>query len=82
MGSPVRGLRPTRAGRFFTSKLPKPTICTLSPLFMAVSTAPVKAARAASQSFLLRPLVSAMAAVSSVLFMEMNLLFVYSMTAL
>ena len=46
------------------SKLPKPTSCTLSPPFMAVSTAPVKAARAASQSFFVRPLTSDMAAVN------------------
>ena len=64
MDSPVRGLRPTRAGRSLTSKLPKPTICTLSPPFMAVSTAPVKAARAASQSFFVRALASDMAAVN------------------
>ena len=64
MGSPVRGLRPTRAGRSLASKVPKPTNCTLSPPFMAVSTAQVKAARAASQSFFVRPLTSDMAAVN------------------
>ena len=64
MGSPVRGLRPTRAGRSLASKLPKPTSCTLSPPFMAVSTVPVKAARATSQSFFVRPLTSDMAAVN------------------
>ena len=75
-------MRPTRAGRSLTSKLPKPTICTLSPPFMAVSTAPVKAVRAASQSFFVRPLASTMAAISSDLFMEIALLLICSMTAL
>ena len=64
MGSPVRGLRPTRAERSLASKLPKPTRCTLSPPFMAVYTVPVKAARATSQSFFVRPLTSDMAAVN------------------
>jgi len=33
--SPVRGFRPTRAGRFLTSKLPKPAIEIFSPLARA-----------------------------------------------
>ena len=47
----VRGLRPVRASRFFTSKEPKPTNCTLSPAFIASASVSVRAPSAASQSF-------------------------------
>lgn len=68
-GSFVLGLRPVRAARFFISKEPKPTSCTLSSAFNASVTASVRAPSAASQSFLDRPDLSAMADTNSILFM-------------
>ena len=58
----------------FTSKVPKPSSCTLSPDFNAVCSVSTNAFRAVSQSFLVRPLASAMAVISSVLFIVFRLL--------
>lgn len=52
ISAPVCGLRPLRASRLRTSKLPKPTRETLSPLANAPLTAPITALRAFSESFL------------------------------
>jgi hypothetical protein len=45
-GGPVRGLRPSRAARAFTAKVPKPTKVTFSPLFNAVDMMVVRASSA------------------------------------
>jgi len=74
MVAPVAGFLPVRAARSFTSKVPKPTSCTLSPDFSAVCSVSTNAFRAVSQSFLVRPLASAMAVISSVLFIVFRLL--------
>ena len=50
--APVCGLRPERAARFLTTKLPKPVMETLSPLANAPEIAPVVAERARAASAL------------------------------
>ena len=77
ISAPVAGLRPIWAARTLASKVPKPTSCTLSPAFKAFSVAATKAVNAASQSFLERLLISAMAAINSVLFIVCTLLLLY-----
>jgi hypothetical protein len=69
MVSPVRGLRPVRAARAFTEKVPKPTMDTDPPFFSAPVMAPVNASRARPASALLRPESAAIASISSDLFM-------------
>ena len=69
IGSPVEGLRPVRASRSLVSKVPKPTSWTRSPAASAAAMVSRAAVRAFSVSFLERPDLSAMAEISSVLFM-------------
>ena len=61
MVAPVCGLRPLRAARLLTKKLPNPVIATLSPLANAPEIAPVVADRARAASALVRPEPSAIA---------------------
>jgi hypothetical protein len=70
MGSFVLGLCPVRAARFFASKIPKPTSWTLSPFAIAQVMASMVAARAFSLSFFVRPYFSAIALISSFLFIR------------
>ena len=65
----VRGLRPVRAARFLVSKEPKPTSWIFSSAFRVSVMVFRTALTAASESFLDRPVFSATAAISSVLFM-------------
>ena len=74
MVAPVAGFLPVRAARSFTSKVPKPSSCTLAPDFNAVCSVSTNAFRAVAQSFLVRPLASAIAVISSVLFIVFRLL--------
>jgi hypothetical protein len=55
ISSPVRGLRAFRAARSFTSNVPKPTICILSPFCSVSVTVSIKAPVNASESFLVTP---------------------------
>ena len=48
--APVCGLRPERAARLLTKKLPNPVMETLSPLANALEIAPVVADRARAAS--------------------------------
>ena len=64
--APVCGLRPVRAARLLTKKLPKPVMETLSPLARAPEIAPVTADKARSASAFVRPEPSAIAATKSV----------------
>ena len=66
--APVCGLRPERAARLLTKKLPKPVMDTLSQLASAPEIAPVVADRARAASALVRPEPSAIAATKSDLF--------------
>ena len=68
MVAPVCGLRPVRALRLVTEKVPKPTNVTLFPDLSALVTAPVKASSAALAWDLLRPASSAILATNSALF--------------
>lgn len=72
-----RGIPADAGGALFDLERAKPTNCTLSPDFSALSVAVRKAVNAASQSFLERPLVSAIAAIISALFMMCSLLLSY-----
>lgn len=66
MVSPLLGFLPSLSGRSATSKVPKPTNCTLSPAFNAPSTTAVKASIAFSASTFFNPACSATAATNSV----------------
>src|SRR3546814_3021533 len=55
ISSPVRGLRPVRAARARTSKVPKPIRLTLSPAFRAPVIEPTTASSARPASALDRP---------------------------
>ena len=69
IASPVLGLRPARAARLRTSKVPKPTRATLSPFFSVLVTISISAAMLRSASALELPVLSAKASMSSFLFM-------------
>lgn len=69
-GSPVEGLRPVRALRFLASKEPKPINTTLSPAATAPMMTSTVALNIASASFFVTPVFSAIAAISSVLFID------------
>src|SRR5690606_40573714 len=68
--APVCGLRPSRAARSFTAKVPKPTSETLSPLRSALVMVSVRASRARAAVDLGRSAEAAMASISSALFMR------------
>ena len=59
--SPVAGLRPARAARLRTSKVPKPTSATLSPFFSAAEMISISAPTLRSASALLLPVLVASA---------------------
>jgi putative acetyltransferase len=73
--APVCGLRPERAARLLTKKLPNPVMETLSPLANALEIAPVVADRARAASALVKPEPSAIAATKSDLFIFLSLVF-------
>ena len=68
IASPVRGLRPTRAARRVTAKVPKPTRDTEPPFFRVVLTAPMVASRARVAAALEISAFFAMCSINSVLF--------------
>ena len=68
MVAPVRGLRPVRAARLVTAKVPKPTIDTLPPFFKVVCTPPIMASSARVAAALEMSACWAMRSISSVLF--------------
>src|SRR5690606_24971852 len=70
ISSPVRGLRPVRAARSDTAKVPKPTRVTEPFFFRVVLTAPTKASRARPTSALERSVLEEMCSISSVLFID------------
>ncbi|KAG1084419.1 hypothetical protein G6F40_014496 [Rhizopus arrhizus] len=72
MVSPVFGLRPVRAARSRTWKVPKPTRVTASPSFSALVTAATTASTARLDSALVRSAASATASINSVLFILYN----------
>src|SRR3954470_11598731 len=74
MLSPVWGLRPVRAWRLLTEKVPKPTRVTLSPLFKVLVTASTKESRASLACVLEIPASSAILATNSALFIIVFLL--------
>src|SRR5512139_1118469 len=65
---PVAGLRPTRAARDSTAKVPKPTSCTLSPLTSEPCTVAISAFSTSSTPALLCLVDFATASISSALF--------------
>jgi hypothetical protein len=68
IAAPVRGLRPVRAARFPTAKVPKPTKETVPPFFRVVRTAPMVASRARPAAALDKSACLAMCSINSVLF--------------
>src|SRR3954452_12204974 len=74
MVSPVCGLRPVRAWRLLTEKVPKPTRVTLSPLFKVLVTASTKESRASLACVLEITPSSAILATNSALFIIVFLL--------
>jgi len=68
IAAPVRGLRPVRAARLPTAKVPKPTKDTVPPFFKVVRTAPMVASNARPAAALDRSACFAMCSISSVLF--------------
>ena len=64
MAAPVCGLRPVRAARAFTEKVPKPTKETDSPSLRAPVTAPITASRARPAAAFERSASAVMASVS------------------
>ena len=65
---PVCGLRPVRAARLVTAKVPKPTSDTEPPFFRVVFTAPMVASKARVAAALEMSACLAMCSISSVLF--------------
>src|SRR5262249_14507383 len=65
IGPPVRGSRPSRAGRSTTLKFPNPTILTSSPLVSVAVMASNVASTADAASAFVRWVLSATAAISS-----------------
>lgn len=68
MLSPVCGLRPLRAARLETSKVPKPMTDTVPPFFRVVLMAPMVASSARAAAALEMSAWAAMCSTSSVLF--------------
>ena len=68
IAAPVRGLRPVRAARLPTAKVPKPTRETVPPFFKVVRTAPMVASRARPAAAFDRSACLAMCSINSVLF--------------
>ncbi len=68
MGSLVRGLRPVRAARLVTAKVPNPTIDTLPPFFKVVFTPPMTASSARVAAALEMSAWRAMCSINSDLF--------------
>src|SRR5688572_19541463 len=68
IASPVAGLRPIRAERFVTEKVPKPGSVTLSPFFSVLEIASRVASRALPASALVKSDPLAMASIKSPLF--------------
>src|SRR5690554_8208653 len=68
IGSPVCGLRPVRAARSLTAKVPKPTRTTESPAFRAPVMDSMTASRARPAAALGRSADEALASISSDLF--------------
>ena len=62
--SPVAGLRPRRAGRFFTWKMPRPVMRTLWPFFRFFTVRSTKALRNSVEAFLVISCFSASSAAS------------------
>lgn len=71
--SPVCGLRPLRAARLETEKVPKPTSVTLSPFFKVLVTASTKASMAVFACVFVMPDSSAICAINSALFIVIHL---------
>src|SRR5450759_3236107 len=69
IASPVPGFRPFRAARFLTSKVPKPTKATLSPIFRAAVMMSISAPMALSASTFVLFVFVAIAAINSERFM-------------
>ncbi|BAM61482.1 DNA-binding protein HU [Streptococcus dysgalactiae subsp. equisimilis RE378] len=67
ISAPVCGLRPLRAARSRTSKLPKPINCTFSPSARKASIAENTASTAAAESFFVSSVASATFAIKSCL---------------
>ena len=67
--APVCGLRPVRAARLLTTKLPKPVNCTPPPLAIAEVIAPVVAFKALAASAFDKLAPAAIASINSYLFM-------------
>src|SRR5215475_9602946 len=59
IASPVAGLRPMRAGRLRTWRMPKPVMRTLLPFLRCLTTSPTKSSRALVASFFVMPVFSA-----------------------
>ena len=70
MAAPVRGLRPVRAARLVTAKVPKPTRATVPPFFNVVRTAPMVASKARPAAALEMSACLAMCSINSVLFIQ------------
>ena len=68
MVAPVCGLRPLRAARAVTEKVPKPTKVTVSPFFKVDTTAPVNASSASFACFFVMPESLAICSINSALF--------------
>src|SRR5690606_5608835 len=66
--APVCGLRPSRAARSFTAKVPKPTSVTLSPFCNVLVTLAVKASRTRVAVLLVTSADAAIASINSALF--------------
>ena len=73
MVAPVRGLRPERAARLPTAKVPKPTSDTVPPLRSVVLTAPMVASSARVAAALEMSALLAMCSISSVLLTKLSL---------
>src|SRR5690606_16342402 len=72
ISSPVRGLRPVRAARLRTSKVPKPTRVTLSPFFRALVMVAMTASTARPASARDRSAAPATASMNSALFIGLG----------
>ena len=73
--APVCGLRPVRAARFDTLKVPNPINVTVSPLFRALVMFSMVASSARQASALVDPVALANASLSSPLFMSCSSIF-------
>src|SRR5436305_7634580 len=62
IASPVAGLRPMRAGRLRTLRMPRPVMRTLLPFLRCFTTKPTKSSRQPVASFLVMPVFSASSA--------------------